>query len=312
MTLPATIQPDPAATSAERAGSRAAAPPPPSRLADLLVLSKVRLNSLVVFTSGIGCYLAARPTMDLGVLAAACVGTALVASGAAALNQVSEADLDAKMHRTENRPVPTGRLQPGTGRLVGLGLAVLGTALLAFMTGLVAAGLAVATLVIYIVIYTPMKRRTSLSTVVGAIPGAMPPLIGWTAGGGSLAAPGAWALFVIIFFWQLPHFLAISWLYRDDYARADFPMLAVIDRTGVVIGRQALVWAAALVPTSLVPAVLGLAGPAYAVGALVLGIIFTALAAHFALKRTRDSARLLFLGSIIYLPALWILLAVGR
>ena len=157
-----------------------------------------------------------------------------------------------------------------------------------------------------------MKRQSSLATVIGAVPGALPPLIGWTAAGGAIAARTPWVLFAIMFLWQLPHFLAISWLYREDYARAHLPMLSVIDSDGRMTGRQALVWAAALVPVSVLPSVVGLATPAYAVGALVLGVAFTALAGHFAIQRSMASAKLLFLGSITYLPLLWILMAAAK
>jgi len=279
---------------------------------DLLVLMKVRLNALVVFTSAAGYYLAVWGPLDATDGAIACLGTALVASGAAALNQVSERDIDRLMLRTTDRPVATGRMSPTAARVIALALGAAGLGALWYSANLTAVAIALATFLIYIVIYTPMKRRSSLATVIGAVPGALPPLIGWTAAGGSLLALTPWALFAIMFFWQLPHFLAISWLYREDYARAGLPMLSVIDPDGRMTGRQALVWAAALVPVSLLPSIVGLSTVAYAIGALILGVGFAALAGHFARQRSTASARLLFLGSITYLPLLWILMAATK
>jgi len=279
---------------------------------DLLVLMKVRLNALVVFTSAAGYYLAVWGPLDAIDGAIACLGTALVASGAAALNQVSERDIDRLMLRTSDRPVATGRMSSTTARGIALALGAAGLGALWYSANLTAVAIALATFLIYILVYTPMKRHSSLATVIGAVPGALPPLIGWTAAGGALLSRAPWALFAIMFFWQLPHFLAISWLYREDYARAGLPMLSVIDRDGRMTGRQALVWAAALVPVSLLPSIVGLSTVAYAVGALILGLGFTALAAYFAHQRSTVSARLLFLGSITYLPLLWILMAATK
>ena len=186
-------------------------------------------------------------------MAQAVAGTALVAGGAAVLNQVYERDTDALMRRTRARPLPDGRVPPADARIFGLALAVGGLALLAARANCLAAALAVATLVVYLIVYTPMKRRSPLSTLVGAVPGALPPLIGWTASHGSLSLGGA-ALFAIVFLWQIPHFMAIAWMYRDDYGKAGFPMLPVIEPDGRRAGRQAVLYAAALLPVSLVPA----------------------------------------------------------
>jgi protoheme IX farnesyltransferase len=279
---------------------------------DLLVLMKIRLNALVVFTSAAGYYLAVSGPLDATDGAIACLGTALVASSAAALNQVSERDIDRLMLRTNDRPVATGRMSSATGRVIALTLGAAGLGALWFSANVTAVAIALATFLIYVAVYTPMKRHSSLATVIGAVPGALPPLIGWTAAGGPLAARAPWALFAIMFFWQLPHFLAISWLYREDYARAGLPMLSVIDPDGRMTGRQALVWAAALVPVSLLPSVVGLTTVAYAIGALILGVGFTALAGSFAGQRSTATARLLFLGSITYLPLLWILMAATK
>lgn len=289
--------------------SSAAAPSP---LGDVLTLMKVRLNSLVVFTTAGGYYMAAGDHMDAMNLVGVCLSTALVASGAAGLNQVSERDVDLLMNRTRSRPVPAGRMTPATGRMISVGLALLGLAGLVVLANLEAVVVAVVTFLTYVLIYTPLKRRTSLSTVVGAVPGALPPLIGWAAAGGSLAVPAPWALFLLMFFWQLPHFLAISWLYRDDYGRANLPMLAVVDTGGQMTGRQAALWAATLIPVTLLPAALRMVDVAYGIGAILLGLVFLATAVKFAMNRSRDNARLLFLTSITYLPLLWVLMAATR
>ena len=175
-----------------------------------------------------------------------------------------------------------------------------------------AALVALATLVTYALIYTPLKRRTSLATVVGAVPGALPPLIGWSAAGGSLLGAAPWSLFLLMFLWQLPHFLAIAWMYREDYARAGLPMLPVVDPQGVLTSRQAVLWAATLLPVSELPFLLGMSGPTYAIAALVLGIGQLTLAMRFLVSRTDQHARSLFYGSITYLPLLWIVMAAAR
>ena len=253
--------------------------PAPGRgtLADFVSLTKPRLNLLVVATSAAGYYLGAPGVPEPGPMLQAVAGTALVAAGAAVLNQVAERDTDALMRRTRGRALPDGRVVPGDARLFGIVLAVGGLALLAAERRLLATGLALATLVIYLAIYTPLKRRTSLATLVGAVPGALPPLIGWTASHGSLTLGGA-ALFAIVFLWQIPHFMAIAWMYRDDYAKAGFPMLPVVDPAGRRAGRQAVVYAAALIPVSALPTLAGVSGTAYLIVAVVLGIGLLGLA----------------------------------
>jgi heme o synthase len=285
----------------------------PSRgtLADFVSLTKPRLNLLVVATSAAGYYLGAPGMPQPGPMLQAVAGTALVAAGAAVLNQVLERDTDALMRRTRSRALPDGRVLPGDARLFGIVSALSGLALLAAERHFIAAGLALATLIIYLAIYTPLKRRTSLATLVGAVPGALPPLIGWTASHGSLTLGGA-ALFGIVFLWQIPHFMAIAWMYRDDYATAGFPMLPVIDPAGRRAGRQAVVFAAALIPVSALPAFAGVSGVAYLIVALALGIGLLWLAIDFAATRTDRSARRLFFGSITYLPILWIAMIADR
>jgi heme o synthase len=276
-----------------------------SLLADYMALTKPRLNFLVVATSAASYYLGATAAVDSMRMLFAIAGTALVAGGAAVLNQVSERDTDALMRRTRLRPLPDGRVTAGDARAFGLLLAAAGLVLLAMRANVLSAALALGTLVVYLIVYTPMKRRTPLSTLVGAVPGALPALIGWTASHGSIAAGGG-ALFSIVFLWQIPHFMAISWLYRSDYGKAGFPMLTVIEPGGRRAGRHAVLFAAALVPVTLMPSLLHVCGTAYASTAAVLGVALLWLASRFAMTRTDESARRLFFGSIIYLPILWI------
>jgi protoheme IX farnesyltransferase len=280
-------------------------------IADYVSLTKPRLNFLVVATSAAGYYLGAISAADPLAMTAAVAGTALVAGGAAVLNQLYERDTDALMRRTRLRPLPSGRVTPGDARNFGLGLSIAGLALLALRANWLAASIALGTLLVYLAIYTPMKRRTPLATLVGAVPGALPALIGWTASHGSVA-PGGAALFAIVFFWQIPHFMAIAWLYRDDYGKAGFPMLPVIEPEGRRAGRQALWYAVALVPASLVPWWVGVAGAIYFAVALTLGVALVALAARFNGSRSESSARALFFGSIAYLPLLWVVLVANK
>jgi protoheme IX farnesyltransferase len=239
------------------------------------------------------------------------VGTALVAGGAAALNQVFERDTDRLMRRTARRPLPDGRLRASDGTWFGVLLSIVGLAELATGVNALSAIVAAITLVSYVFVYTPLKRRTSLSTIVGAVPGALPPVIGWAAAGAPIALP-AFALFGIVFFWQMPHFLAIAWLYRDDYARAGIPLLPVLEPDGRRTGHQALLYAAALWPVSLMPAAVGLAGMPYSLVAMALGFVLIALSAMFARDRTVPAARRLFLFSIAYLPVLWGAMVIDR
>jgi protoheme IX farnesyltransferase len=272
--------------------------------ADYVALMKPRLNALVVATSAGGFYLASPGWPPLLPMFLAGLGTALVAGGAAVLNQVYERDTDALMRRTRLRPLPAGRVAPEDARRFGVALAAAGLALLGAAANPLAVLLALATIIIYLTIYTPLKRRSPLSTLVGAVPGALPALIGWTAGRGQASA-GGWALFAIVFLWQIPHFMAIAWMYRDDYQRAGFPMLSVIEPDGRRAGRQALIYAAALVPASIAPTFAGVAGGAYAWLAAALSAALFVLAARFAVTRSDASARALFFGSIVYLPLVW-------
>jgi len=275
-----------------------------SSMSDFVALTKPRLNVLVVATSAAGYYLGAPTRPDLLAMALAVAGTALVAGGASVLNQVYERDTDALMRRTRLRPLPDGRVATGDASLFGLALAGAGLAVLVAFAHVLAALLALATLVTYLIVYTPMKRRSPAATLVGAVPGALPPLIGWTAAQGGVSMGGL-ALFAIVFLWQIPHFMAIAWMYRDDYAKAGFPMLPVIDPEGGRAGRQAVIYAACLVPVSLVPTLVGVSGMLYLVFAAVSGVALLWLAVRFASTRSDASARALFFGSITYLPLLW-------
>jgi len=274
------------------------------RIADYLALAKPRLNLLVIVTSGVGFYVGAIDQIDVVRLVHAMLGTALVAGGAAGLNQVYERDSDRLMHRTRRRPMPDGRLSVGEALVFSLALSSIGLVQLALRANVLAALTALATLLVYTSIYTPMKRRTPAATWVGAIPGALPPLIGWAAARGTLPLE-AWTLFAIVFCWQIPHFFAIAWLYRDDYRRAGFPMLPVIETDGRRTGRQAALFAALLVPAAAAPFFVGLAGAWYLAAALVLSLGLLAIAMQFAVERSVHRARWLFFSSLVYLPALW-------
>ena len=282
-----------------------------SPAADYVTLTKPRLNLLVLITTLGGLYLAAPEGVPLPLLVHALVGTALVAGGAAALNQVWEKHTDALMRRTRTRPVPAGRLGSHESGWFGAVLALGGLIELAWQVNLLSAAVAAVTLVSYVLVYTPMKTRSSLSTLVGAIPGALPPVIGWTAATNEITLPAV-VLFGIVFFWQMPHFLAIAWLHRDDYARAGIPLLPVLDPTGQQTGRQALIYAVALWPITLMPMLVGLAGLPYSVVATALGAGFIVLAARFARERTTATARRLFLYSLVYLSVLWGALCLDR
>jgi heme o synthase len=284
---------------------------PHARSRDFVALAKPRLNVLVVASTLVGYAMADGEPLGLLRIGGLLLGTGLVAGGASAFNQVVERDLDALMKRTRTRPLPDQRLQPIEGLLFGTAITLAGLLMLVMAANLLAAGVALATLLSYVAVYTPLKRRSSFGTVIGAIPGALPPIIGWAAASGTLP-PQAWTLFGIMFLWQLPHFLAIAWMYRDDYARAGFPMLPVLEPDGRSTARQSVLYAAALVPLSLAPTLMRMAGEAYFAGAMVLGLAFLWLTLQFARTRSVRDARRVFFGSIIYLPLLWILMIANK
>jgi protoheme IX farnesyltransferase len=281
------------------------------RTADFVTLTKPRLNSLVLVTTVAAYYLGGGNELRWLRLVHTIVGTALVAAGASALNQFWERETDRLMRRTELRPLPDRRLNPLDAMWFGIALSAVGIADLTLgvnqLTGIVAA----LTLASYVFVYTPLKLRTSLSTIVGAVPGALPAVIGWTAATNSLSI-GGWALFGIVFMWQMPHFLAIAWMFRDDYARAGIPLLPVVQPDGRTTAHQALLYAAGLIPVSFLPTAVGLASAYYMMGAMVLGAVLLVLGLEFANTRGTPAARRLFLGTILYLPLLWIVLLVDH
>ena len=291
----------------------AAAEIAPSRWVDFYELTKPRMNFLVLVTTLVGFYMAVgeHGRINYVLLLPTLFGTALCAAGASVLNQYVERDLDKLMPRTRNRPVPAGRIAPNEAFLTGVVLGVLGVATLALCVNVLTALLGGLTLLSYVLVYTPLKRFTTLNTVIGAIPGAIPPVMGFTAVDNALS-PAAIALFAILFIWQMPHFLAIAILYKRDYALAGFKMLPVIDESLSVTGRQIVLYSVALVPVSLMPVQVGLAGQAYFAVALMLGLAFLSFGVSCATTKTRDDARKLFFASIIYLPALLGVLMLDR
>jgi protoheme IX farnesyltransferase len=274
-----------------------------TRLADYLELTKPRIAVMALVTVAVGYTLGCAGNWELVPLLHALCGVALVASGSSALNHYLERSVDRLMDRTQLRPLPAGRLSPAEVLLFGLVLGAFGVVYLATCVNLLTAVLAALTLVLYVAIYTPLKQSSSLCTTVGAIPGALPPVLGWTAAGGPLDR-GAFALFAILFVWQFPHFLAIAWLYRDDYARAGLRMLPTAGRSTHAVALMAVLYALALLPVSLLPQQFGLAGHGYALAALVLGAGYASCAVRFLLGRSTDAARGLLVSSLIYLPVL--------
>jgi heme o synthase len=274
-------------------------------------LIKARLTFLVVLTTLVGFYLGSPSPVNYWLMFHAVLGTALVASGASALNQLLEREHDAKMRRTKNRPLPSGRLQPTTVMVFGGVCACAGLLYLALAVNLTTSVIGAISLLSYVFIYTPLKRMTWLNTAVGAVPGALPPLMGWTAARGELSHQG-WALFAILAFWQLPHFFAIAWMYRDEYAKAGFKMLPAIDPEGHRTGRQAVCHTLGLLPVSLCPFLFHMTGAVYLVSALVLGLVFLWFSIQFARYMTIPRARQLFFVSILYLPLLLVMMVLDK
>jgi protoheme IX farnesyltransferase len=278
---------------------------------DLLALTKPRVVLMVLITTLVGYYVGLVAAADYGRLAALLLGTALAAGGTLALNQYWERDVDARMARTRTRPLPEGRLAPLEALLFGAGLTAAGLAVLVLGAGRLAAATVAATFVLYVFAYTPLKLRTPFCTMVGAVPGALPPVAGWAAARDDLGL-GAWVLFGILFLWQLPHTLAIAQLYREDYARAGVRLLPVIDAQGRATERQILSGTLALLAVSLLPTLIGLAGGIYFTGALVLGAGFVVLGAQQALAPSLSRARRVLMASLLYLPVLLALLAFDK
>jgi protoheme IX farnesyltransferase len=292
--------------------SATAIPQENSVIGDVMELVKARLSLLVLITTLVGFLLGSQGPVNWLVLAATLTGTALCAGGAAALNQWWERDLDALMKRTRGRPLPAHRMQPLDAMLFGLFFSVAGVAILGLFTNPRAAFLAFATIAVYILVYTPMKRCSSLNTLVGAVPGALPPLIGWVAARGRYDLEGC-LLFAVLWFWQMPHFLAIAWMYREDYANAGCVMITENDPNGAITSRQALLYSLCLLIITLLPGLIGFNSPLYFFAALALGTAFCGFAMSFVFHRDRPAARRLFFCSILYLPVLLgILVATAR
>jgi protoheme IX farnesyltransferase len=278
---------------------------------EYIELTKPRITWLILMSTAVGYFFGHRGAWDWAPILHTLLGTALIASGTAALNQWYERDADRKMRRTAGRPIPSGRLSPERGLRFGVLLSMLGFAELGFGVNWLSALLGLLTLMSYLFLYTPLKQRTPLSTLVGAFPGAMPPIIGYAAASGVLDAP-AWALFAILFFWQFPHFLAIAWMYREDYERAGIVMLPVVQPNGKSTARQIVLYALALIPVSLVPSLLGMSGNIYLFGALALGLWYLYSGIRVAFDRTILRARAVLLVSVIYLPLIYGLMLFDR
>jgi len=280
-----------------------------NKVAAYVSLTKPRIVVMVLVTVGVGFLLGARGSAHPATLSLTLLGTALVAGGASTLNQWMERARDARMRRTANRALPRGRLGAVEAASFGVGLGP-GTAVLLWGANWLAAAVAVSTLLLYVFVYTPLKPWTTLNTAIGAIPGALPPVIGWAAATETLGIE-AFSLFLIVFLWQFPHFLAIAWIYREDYARGGLKMLPGADPQGALTGRQATIYALALIPAGLLPATIGLAGPVYFVGALVLGLLYLVVAIQFWTGVSESTARRLLRMSFFYLPLVLLLLVLN-
>ncbi len=282
-----------------------------SKFSSYVELTKPRITFLIVLTSAAGFLLGSQGALDYVVLFHAMLGIALLSSGIATLNQYMERDLDGLMRRTAARPLPSGTLTATQAFVFGLSLTLLAEIYLALLVNPLTALMGVVVIVGYLFCYTPLKTRTSLSTMVGAIPGAIPPLIGWTAARGEVSLE-ALTLFAILFVWQFPHFLAIAWMYREDYARAGIVMLPVAEPEGRSTAQQIVLWTLILVPVSLLPTALGMSGMEYFYGAIILGLLFLASSITTAVSGTRQNARRLLLASVLYLPVLFGLMVIFR
>jgi protoheme IX farnesyltransferase len=279
-------------------------------LRDLLQLSKARLCAMVVVTTVVG-YLVATPRIDWTVLVATVVGTTMTAFGANALNQYRERDVDRLMERTRNRPLPAGRLRADTALIYGVGISVLGTFVLLGFSGWLPALLAATTVALYVLVYTPLKRLSTTNTLLGAVCGAIPPLIGWAAATGSLGL-GGWLLFALLFVWQMPHFLSLAWMYRDDYARGGMRMLPVVDPGGRITFPVTVLFAILHLPLGLMVTLAGVAGPWFAFGSLLLGAWWGLLGLRLYRSHSDRDARRVFLASLAYLPLALTLMVADR
>ena len=289
-------------------------PPVPlswARTSDFLVLTKPKITSLVLFTTFVGFYTGIDGVIPAWHLFHTLIGTALAAGGAGAFNMYIERQLDVFMKRTASRPLAAGRLQPGPALLFALTVSITGFVYLYILVNHLTSLLSAVIFAGYLFLYTPLKTRTWFSTFIGAVPGALPVVLGWAAANNGLSV-SAWVLFAIVFLWQMPHFYAIGWMHRKDYERAGFSLLPVVDCSGQRIRRQALIFITLLIPASLLPYFSGIAGTVYLAGAVILGVSFFVFGFHFARSLTHASARILFIFSVLYLPVLLILLIVDK
>jgi heme o synthase len=284
-----------------------------ARIGAFIELTKPGIVRMVMVTAAAGFFMASAlgHPLDVWLLLHTLFGVGLAAGGACGLNEYAEWEPDGRMRRTAGRPVPSGRMRPRTALHFSTLLVLLGLVHLQLFAGALTAALVALTVVTYVLVYTPLKKHTWTATLVGAVPGALPILAGWTAGGGGISAPGL-ALFAILFIWQMPHFYALAWIYRDDYARGGFRMLTTLDPDGLRTGRQIVFFGTLLVPVSLLPSLLGLTGGLYLAAALVLGLAFLGLGIAMALQRSDRRAMRLFLGSVAYLPLLLLVMVVDR
>jgi heme o synthase len=277
------------------------------KVQDYIDLTKPRITWLILMSTAVGYYFGHKGPWSLWVLLHTIIGTGLVASGTAALNQWYEREADRHMKRTQMRPLPSGRLSAGQALWFGIALALIGGLELGFGVNWLASGLCISTLLMYLFVYTPLKQRTWWSTTVGAFPGAMPPLIGYAAAANRLT-PEAWVLYAILFLWQFPHFYAIAWMYRDDYARAGIQMLPVVEPDGESTARQILLYSVLLIPISVLPNWMGMTGTLYMVGAIAMGLVFLYSGVRVSLDRTNARARKVLLASVLYLPVIYCLM----
>jgi protoheme IX farnesyltransferase len=282
-----------------------------TRLAAYVELTKPRITTLIVLTSAAGFALGSRNGFNYVLFAHALVGIGLLSSGIGTLNQFMERDLDLLMRRTADRPLPSGRLFPFEALWFGISLTLMSEVYLALFVNVLTALLGLTVITGYLFVYTPLKTRTSLSTALGAFPGAMPPLMGWTAARGEIDV-AAWVLFAIVFLWQFPHFLSIAWMYREDYGRAGIRMLPVVEPDGRVTGQQIIAYSLMLVPVSLLPTLVGISGKVYLVAAALLGLLFLASSVRAALSKSNQDARQLLLASVLYLPLLFGVMVLNR
>jgi heme o synthase len=278
---------------------------------DYLELTKPRITALILICTAVGYFFGYRSSFNPLMLIHVLLGTALLASGTSALNQWAEAKSDAKMHRTCERPIPAGRIKRHHALVFGISLAIFGFAELWRHTNVLAALLGLFTLLSYLLVYTPLKPRTPLCTTLGAVPGAMPPLIGYAAGNGHLGGP-ALALFAILFVWQFPHFHAIAWMHREDYARGGIRMLSVVEPQGESTRKRIVIYSILLVPISLLPRLLGMSGSIYAIAAIAAGLVLLYFGLRFRQERTSGRARHVLLASIVYLPAVLAVMVLDR